>query len=69
MTEETKKEFKPQCIWCNADWSDENIKVEVDYLSGGCDTCGYGATAEGSVTLTCHKCGKDMYTKDFSSRY
>ena len=57
------KEFKPLCIWCNAPWSDENISFEDAYMSGGCDTCGHGATGSAALVITCHSCKKEMYRK------
>ena len=52
--------FAPLCIWCGAEWSDENVSIYA--YGGGCDTCGYGAGAE--VKISCHACGKLMYVKE-----
>lgn len=59
MSEEQK--FAPKCIWCNAEWSEENVRLET-YISGGCPTC--GQDAEAKVTITCHECKRVMYEKE-----
>ena len=57
--EETPR-FAPKCIWCNAEWSDENVNIYS--WSGSCDTCDYGSGAE--LTITCHSCQREMYRKE-----
>lgn len=58
-------EFRPKCIWCNAPWTDDNIRVEEVYAGGGCDTCGYGTIVSGTINIVCHVCNKLMYQKEF----
>lgn len=57
-------EFKPQCIWCGAAWSDANIELEDVYSSSGCETCGYGSDTSATITIRCHECKKVMYQKE-----
>lgn len=56
---------KPLCPYCRAEWTDEMIKVEDTYASGGCATCGYGQEITGKVIIKCDKCGKVIYIKEF----
>jgi acetyl-CoA carboxylase beta subunit len=58
--------FKPLCPYCREPWSDENVMVEDVYCSQGCDTCGSGAEASGTIVIKCHSCKKVMYKKDFA---
>ncbi|MBU0581471.1 MAG: hypothetical protein KKA19_09880 [Candidatus Margulisbacteria bacterium] len=62
----TNNNFKPICPFCRAKWSDENMRIEELYASGGCESCGSGADISGSIVIACHKCGKVMYKKDFT---
>jgi hypothetical protein len=57
---------RPLCVFCSAPWTDDMIEVEAS-SSGGCDSCGYGATTSGTITINCHSCGKLIYQKDFSN--
>lgn len=54
---------RPLCPYCNAEWTDEMMKIEAEEGSSGCETCGPGAT-EIVVDITCHKCGKLIYRKE-----
>lgn len=68
MSEIINNNFKPLCPFCREPWSNENVQIEDLYASsGGCDTCDYGSSASGTVVIKCHKCGKIMYKKDFST--
>lgn len=62
------QKFAPICIWCNEPWSDANIRVEEVYASDGCDTCGFGTVVSGTVSISYHSCGKEMYRKEFEDR-
>ena len=55
---------RPLCVFCSAPWTDDMIAVEAS-TSGGCDTCGWGATTSGTISINCHACGKLIYQKDF----
>lgn len=55
---------RPLCPFCNAPWTDDMIAVEAR-SSGGCETCGYGATTSGTITINCDSCGRLIYQKDF----
>lgn len=57
-------EFKPTCIWCNAEWSDENVNFENAYMSAGCETCGHGSEGSAQLVIKCHECKKVIYTKE-----
>lgn len=39
-----------RCGYCNAPWSGEMLAV-LEHTSAGCDSCGYGASAEISVEI------------------
>jgi len=56
--------FKPKCVFCSAEWSDDNVSLEDTYASAGCDTCGHGSSVSGTITISCHVCKKVMYQKD-----
>lgn len=62
-------EFKPVCIWCSAPWSDKNAAFEDAYMSGGCETCGFGATGRATLVITCHSCSREMYRKEGRLEY
>ena len=61
MTEEPKG---PICVWCNAPWSDDNVRVFDGSYSAGCDTCGFGSEVEVTVEIKCHSCNKVVYKKE-----
>lgn len=54
--------FKPKCIWCSADWSDDNVYAYAD-VSSGCPTCGPEVDSI-MIKIICHDCGKSMYEKE-----
>ena len=54
--------FKPQCIWCNAEWSDSNVHMYAD-ISSDCPTCG-AYVNEITLKIICHVCDKTMYEKE-----
>ena len=56
--------FKPKCIWCSAEWSDDNVEIEAYGGGMGCETCGYGSEIEVTVSITSHVCDKEMYRKE-----
>lgn len=51
------------CVFCNEPW-DQDMKVALDWISAGCDTCGYGSTANITLTITCTGCKRVIYKKD-----
>lgn len=55
----------PLCVFCNAPWTDDMVQIEA-YASAGCDTCGYGSTTSGTVSVVCSSCHKTVYIKEFS---
>lgn len=61
----SKDNLQIKCIWCNAVWTAEMELMEIS-ISAGCDSCGYGATAEGAVEITCNNCHKVVYRKEFN---
>jgi hypothetical protein len=63
-TVEHKDNFKILCIYCNAPW-DAKMEAQLEGTTGGCDSCGYGATARFSITITCSNCDKPVYKKEF----
>lgn len=58
--EETKMDKKPLCPYCNAEWTNEMIRVEVEEASG-CDSCGQTSRVE--IEIKCHKCERVIYRK------
>ena len=59
-----ERAWAPLCIWCGAPWSDENVKIENAFMSGGCDNCGYGAFSSATMSLCCHQCGREMCRRE-----
>lgn len=55
--------FRPKCVWCSADWSDDNIKVYDLDAGDHCDSGRFYAESC-TVSISCHKCGKEMYRKE-----
>lgn len=55
--------FAPKCIWCSAEWSDDNIRV---YDFDAADQCESGRLDPESVTVSivCHVCNREMYRKE-----
>lgn len=51
------------CPYCNAVWTAE-METELNGVSAGCDTCGYGETASVRVEIRCSKCSKIVYVKE-----
>ena len=52
--------LKPKCPYCNALWTDDMIKLEVN-KGGGCDTCG---TPDTVLEIKCSNCQKLIYKKE-----
>jgi hypothetical protein len=61
-------EFKPLCIWCSAPWSDDNVQIEIEAEMDGYESTGFYCTAEGTVSIVCHACKREMYRKEGVSR-
>lgn len=57
----------PLCVFCNAPWTDDMIRIEAS-SSEGCPTCGYGGGTYGTVTINCSSCNRLVYRKDFDER-
>lgn len=62
-TAETKQGFKFTCIWCNAGWSDQNIRL-YDLDAG--DHCNSGRFYPENcvVSIVCHSCDREVYRKE-----
>ena len=56
---------RPICGFCNAPWSDEMVKILDVSSSGGCETCGYGASVSATIDITCHNCERVIYRKHY----
>lgn len=56
---------RPVCGFCNAPWTEDMIRIFNISSSGGCDTCGYGATKSASIDITCEKCERVIYQKEY----
>lgn len=59
----TEQKFAPKCIWCSAEWSDDNIKVYDFDASDHCDS-GRFSPETVSVSIVCHSCKREMYRKE-----
>lgn len=55
---------RPICVFCSSPWTDDMIEVLDVSASGGCETCGYGASVYGSVQIVCRSCDRLIYRKD-----
>jgi len=55
------------CPFCNEPWTDQ---MEIDYyrISDGCDTCGHGRETSITVDITCSKCRRVIYRKEYIKR-
>ena len=58
------KDVEILCPFCSAPQA-LNVEVAIFGVSSGCDTCGYGAGANGEVNVHCSKCERLIYTKEF----
>jgi hypothetical protein len=58
-----KPKFAPKCVWCNAEWSDANIKVYDFDATDECESGRFGPE-EVSVAIVCHACNREMYRKE-----
>lgn len=58
-----QKELKVLCPFCNGVQSSE-VVAALDSISDGCDTCGYGMTAEITVEVYCEHCKRLIYSKE-----
>jgi len=70
VPESEKSSFivRPLCPFCSKPWTDDMIKVLDVSQSGGCDTCGHGATTTATVDITCDSCKRLIYRKEFYDR-
>lgn len=59
---------KPLCVFCGKPWTDEMVEIEAD-ASEGCETCGHGGGAYGTVSITCSHCNRLVYLKEFDNRH
>lgn len=63
-----KQKFAPKCVWCNAEWSDENVKVYDFDAADECESGRFGPE-EVSVAIVCHACNRLMYSKRAENDY
>ena len=59
-------QLKILCPYCNAEW-DAEMEAQLDAFNAGCETCGYGASATFTVSITCSNCGRVVYRKETES--
>jgi len=57
---EAQPRFAPKCIWCSAEWSDENVKLET--VGAYCYESD-SSPGNPSVQIVCHVCKRLMYEK------
>ena len=50
------------CPFCNQQYTGE--MKEALYSSDGCDTCGFGSEAYGTIDIICSNCKKLVYRKE-----
>ena len=55
--------FKILCIWCNAPWT-ARMETDLDYMSSGCDSCGFGGSAQITMKIYCTNCSRLVYSKE-----
>ncbi len=55
--------FRPLCIWCNAEWSDSNIRLHDLDASAHCES-GRFYPENCTISIVCHSCGREMYRKE-----
>lgn len=51
------------CGFCNAKWT-ERMEMELERMTEGCESCGYGAEVEVSLNIICDSCQRVIYRKD-----
>ena len=56
---------KVTCPYCHAPWTESMLKVLNVSSSGGCDSCGWGASTNATLDITCEACGKLIYRKEY----
>ncbi len=52
-----------KCVFCNAPWSEENVKL-YDLDAGDHCESGRFYPEQCTVVIACHACGKEMYRKE-----
>lgn len=57
---------RPVCPYCNAEWTDEMMHIEVDEGSSDCLSCDPGSS-DVVVDVTCSQCKKLIYRKEGKS--
>jgi len=57
---------RPKCVFCNADWTDDMIRVfDVD-ASHGPDSYDFGPEGErATIDITCSSCERLIYRKEY----
>lgn len=65
-TENKEQESGIKCVFCNSIVS--NVTAEEIYHTEGCETCGYGSETTGEIIVTCDKCGRVIYKKEFKHK-
>lgn len=58
------EDLKVICVFCNAVQS-AKVQAELGYISQGCETCGYGGSAEFTIEIRCEACDKVIYKKEY----
>ena len=60
---EFENELKCLCPFCRQPWTVKML-LELESISAGCPTCGYGGTANVIVKIKCDHCGRVIYEKE-----
>lgn len=53
------------CPFCHAPWTEAMMRVYDISSYGGCDTCGHGSTGHATLDITCEKCERLIYRKEY----
>lgn len=61
-----ENELRILCPFCNAPYTAKMIE-ELDYTIG-CDTCGHGGGAYGTIEIYCENCERLVYKKEVDKR-
>ena len=56
-------ELKILCPFCNGEWTAE-MEMQLEGISSGCETCGYGESATVRIEIQCANCGRVVYVKE-----
>lgn len=64
MKEKMMTEFKILCPFCSAPYTAE-MEDDLYASTSGCSTCGSGAEINGTFTIVCSNCQKEVYKKEY----